>query len=441
MVDFLGTDSRMDMAKDQAGGGSLDGKAVAAVVLGNALEFYDFITYSLFAKQIGDAYFPSVNPTASLLSSLLVFWVGFFTRPLGAVVLGGYADRAGRKPAMLLTIALMAVGMLMLAATPRFATIGWAAPAIVITGRLIQGFALGGEVGPTTAYLIEAAPASRRGLFASWQPASQGLAQLFAGLIGLPLAAVLGGGAMRDWGWRVPFLVGVAVVPVGLFIRQALPETVGARETSEAPAASLVAVLRRLGTDHARTLVLGTLMIMASTIATYVGINMATYASVTLGLSLRTSTGTTLALGATSVVFSLAGGWLADRVGRRPLMLVPRVLLALVAVPAFAWVVHAPGAVSVLGATVVVSVLTGLAGAGSIVGIPEALPRAVRSAGLAISYALSVTLFGGSTQWVVNKLIVATGDRLAPAYYLAATGAIGAVAAFLMPETRGRDLD
>ena len=128
----------MDAANDQPDGKPLDVKSVAAVVLGNALEFYDFITYSLFAKQIGEAYFPSSNPTVSLLSSLLVFWVGFFTRPLGAAIIGAYADRAGRKPAMLLTIVLMAVGMLMLAATPRFATIGWAAPAIVIAGRLIQ---------------------------------------------------------------------------------------------------------------------------------------------------------------------------------------------------------------------------------------------------------------------------------------------------------------
>ena len=168
---------------------------------------------------------------------------------------------------------------------------------------------------------------------------------------------------------------------------------------------------------------------------------MATYVSVTLGLSLRISTGATLTLGVTSVAFGLAGGWLADRVGRRPLMLVPRALLAFATVPAFAWVVHAPSVTSVLGVTVLVSSLTALSSAGSIVAIPEALPRAVRSAGLAISYALSVTLFGGSTQWVVNKLIIVSGDRLAPAYYLAAASFVGAIAAFLMPETRGRDLD
>ena len=416
---------------------ALDRKAVAAVVLGNALEFYDFITYSFFAKEIGDAFFPAGTPTARLLSSLLVFWIGFFTRPLGAIVLGAYADRAGRKPAMLVTIALMAAGMLMLAATPGFATIGWFAPAIVVLGRLIQGFALGGEVGPTTAYLIEAAPASRRGLLASWQLASQGLSQLFAGVLGFLLTVSLSEPTMRAWGWRIPFLVGIAIVPVGLVIRNHLPETAGGEETS----ASTREVLGRLAKDHGRGLVLGLLLIMASTIATYIGINMPTYATTTLGLSLKISTLVTIALGMTTVVFSLTGGWLADRFGRRPLMLYPRALIAVISVPAFLWLVHRPSATSVYVVTILVSTLTAFASAGSIVAIPEALPRAVRSTGLSIVYALSVTLFGGSTQWIVNKLIAVTGDKLAPAYYLAATGAVGAIAAMLMPETRGKTLE
>ena len=430
----------MGAAINQMDGGStpnpLDRRAVAAVVLGNALEFYDFITYSFFAKQIGDAYFPSGTPTASLLSSLLVFWIGFFTRPIGAVVLGAYADKAGRKPAMLVTIALMAVGMLMLAATPSFQTIGWAAPVIVILGRLVQGFALGGEVGPSTAFLVEAARADRRALMASWQLASQGVAQLFAGALGVVLTVTLSSEAMRAWGWRVPFVVGFLIVPVGLVIRNHLPETVEA----DAPA-SAREVLGRLSRHHARVIVLGVLLIMASTVATYAGINMPTYANTTLGLSLKISSEVTVALGVTSIVFSLVGGWLADRYGRRPMMLYPRLIVALGAVPIFLWVVHAPSALSVITVTILVSTFTSFASAGSIVGIPEALPRAVRSAGLSIAYAISVTLFGGSTQWVLNKLIAVTGDKLAPAYYLAATGVVGALAALMMPETRGKPLD
>ena len=415
---------------------TLDRKAVAAVVLGNALEFYDFLAYSFFAKEIGDAFFPSGSETGRLLSALLVFWVGFFSRPVGAVFLGAFADKAGRKPAMLVTIAMMAAGMLIIAATPPFRTIGWAAPALVVIGRLVQGFALGGEVGPSTAYLVEAAAPNRRGLMASWQLASQGVAQLFAGGIAVVLAYSLSREAMHQWGWRIPFVIGVLIVPVGFVIRNHLPETAEAEDGQ-----SVGEVLTTLSRGHGKLLVAGFLMIMASTIATYAGINMPTYASSTLGLSLKISAEVTVALGVTSVLFSLLGGWLADRIGRRPLMIYPRLAVALVAVPAFVWVVHDRSATSIILVTVVVSILTNFASAGSIVGIPEALPRNVRSAGLSVAYALAVTIFGGSTQWVINKLIDATGDKIAPAYYLAATGLIGALAAFMMPETRGRTLD
>jgi MFS family permease len=414
----------------------LDVKAVAAVVLGNALEFYDFLAYSFFAKEIGDAFFPSGSDTGRLLSALLVFWIGFFSRPVGAVVLGAFADKAGRKPAMILTIALMAAGMLIIAATPTFKTIGWAAPALVVIGRLVQGFALGGEVGPSTAYLVEAAAPSQRGLMASWQLASQGVAQLLAGGVGIVLAFALGSEAMHAWGWRIPFVLGVLIVPVGLVIRNHLPETAEADNSQ-----SIGEVLGTLSGSHARLLVAGFLMIMASTVATYAGINMPTYAQTTLGLSLKISAAVTVALGVSSIVFSLAGGWLADRIGRRPLMIYPRFAVALVAIPAFAWIVHEPSAASIITVTVVISILTNFASAGSIAGIPEALPRSVRSAGLSVAYALAVTVFGGSTQWVINKLIAVTGDKLAPAYYLAATGLIGALAAFVMPETRGREID
>lgn len=413
----------------------LDTKAVGAVVIGNALEFYDFISYSFFAKQIGDAYFPSDVPGASLLSSLLVFWIGFFTRPIGAVLIGAFGDRAGRKPAMLLTISLMAVGMLLLAATPGFRTIGWAAPVLVVIGRLVQGFALGGEVGPSTAFLLEAAPQAKRALYANWQLASQGLAQILAGAFGYAVTSILSEADVKAWGWRIPLALGIVIVPIGLVIRRHLPETAGHEEASTGE------VLRHLGKDHRRLIVLGTFTIMASTVATYVLLNMPTYAATTLGLSLKISAVTAFVLGLTMFVFSLAGGWLADRIGRRPTMIVPRAFTAILAVPAFVWLVHAPSGPAILAVTVLVASLANLGSAGSIASIPESLPRTVRSAGLSVIYAIAVTVFGGSTQWVINKLIDVTGDKVAPAYYLAAVSVLGAIAAFMMPETKGRTLD
>src|SRR5579875_3122159 len=198
---------------------------VFACVLGNALEFYDFTTYTFFAVEIGRSFFPSHDPVISLLTSVATFGVGFATRPLGGLVIGAFADHAGRKPAMMLTIALMAIGMLLLALTPPFATIGYAAPAIVVGARLLQGFALGGEVGPATSYLVEVAPPDRRGRLASWQIASQGTALLAAGVIGFTVAHLLSPQAMTLWGWRIAFLLGLTIVPGGLYIRRRLPET------------------------------------------------------------------------------------------------------------------------------------------------------------------------------------------------------------------------
>ncbi len=421
-----------------AGHPPLERRAVAAVILGNALEFYDFTTYAFFAEPIGQAFFPSKDPIQSLLASLALFGAGYVMRLVGGAVIGAFADRAGRKPAMLLTIALMAVGMLMLALTPGYAAIGAWAQVLVIVGRLIQGLALGGEVGPSTAYLLEAAPPAHRGFIASWQIASQGCAAFFAGIISTVLALLIGGAAMSQWGWRVMFLLGITVVPVGLVIRSHLPETGG--EGAEAPASAL-AVLRRLWRDHARLLGVTFMVIAASTVSASVGTNMPTYARSTLGLTEAVSTAVPIALGLASIVFPLVGGWLADRFGRRPVMIWPRALIVVLAVPAFVALKANPTAVTVYAVTFLLSALSSVNAAAIIVGIPESLPRAVRSAGLSIVYALAVSIFGGSTNYVVNKLIVLSGDKLAPAYYLAAFSVFGTLAALLMPETGGRDLD
>lgn len=419
---------------------ALDRKAVGAVVLGNALEFYDFTLYAFFAVPIGAAFFPADNATDSLLASLALFGIGYVMRPIGGIVIGAFADRAGRKPAMLITIALMAVGMLMLALAPSYATLGGWAQGIVIAGRLIQGLALGGEVGPSTAYLLEAAPPQRRGFVASWQIASQGCAALFAGLVATLLTLVLGEAAMAEWGWRVMFLLGIGVVPVGLVIRSHLPETAGEAE-DPAAAPSTGAVVVRLVREHGRLLLLTFLVIAASTVSNAIGTNMPVYARATLGLTETVSTAVPIALGLASVAFPLAGGRLADRFGRRPVLIWPRAAIVALAVPAFWWLAQAPTALSVYAVTFLLSALSSINAAAIIVAIPESLPRNVRSAGLSIVYAFSVSIFGGSTNYVVNKLIALSGDRLAPAYYLVAFSVVGTIAALMMHETRGRDLD
>ncbi|HVA83374.1 MAG TPA: MFS transporter [Candidatus Binataceae bacterium] len=407
--------------------------AVVATVLGNALEFYDFTTYAFFAVMIGHAFFPAQDPFVSLLLSVAAFGVGFITRPLGGIVIGAYADRAGRKPAMMLSIGLMAVGMVMLAATPSYAAIGLAAPLLVILARLLQGFALGGEVGPSTSYLLEAAPAGKRGQYGAWQIASQGAASALAGLLGVLLSFLLDDAAMQSWGWRIPFIVGVAIVPVGLIMRSRLQETVdlGARTTHSSARHVLSALLKY----HLRPLVLALMLITSGTIATYIGVYMTTYALSTLHMATGASMGATVVVGLCLLVFGSIGGWLSDRVGRKPVYLVSKLALTAVAYPAFVAINRHHTLAALLLMAGLMSALNALGGVVLVV-IPELFPKSVRSAGLSTVYAVAVTVFGGTTQVVVAWLIHVTGDPLSPAWYLISTSAIGIVAILMVAETR-----
>ena len=428
----LQTDSTLPAKKDVAPA------TVFACVLGNALEFYDFTTYTFFAVAIGRNFFPAHDPVVSLLISVATFGVGFCTRPLGGLVIGAFADHAGRKPAMMLTIALMAVGMLMLALTPPFAVIGYAAPVIVVAARLLQGFALGGEVGPATSYLIEVAPDDRRGRLASWQIASQGCALLAAGIVGFILAHALSSEAMTAWGWRVALLLGLTIIPGGLYIRNRLPESAQVSERSRRQSAGRV--LANLLSGHPWPLFLGLIAIMTSTISTYVGLYMTTYGETALKLKAPSAITAPLIGGLTTIIFALLGGWLADRYGRKIVMLVPRILLVLAIYPAFVFLIGHPSIVTLLITTGLMSVLGSLSSAAAIVAIPEMLPASVRASGLSTAYAFAVTVFGGTTQFVLAWLIGVSGDPLSPAWYMVGSGILGIIAMALMPETKGRPL-
>lgn len=211
---------------------------VGAAILGNALEFYDFTVYAAFAVWLAKAFFPADNPNTSLLLTVATFGVGFVARPLGGILIGAYADRYGRKPAMTLTIWLMALGTGMIGLLPTYDQIGLLAPVLLVFARLLQGFSTGGEMGPATTYLLESAPSHRKGFFGSWQLASQNLGSLFSALVGLGLAFLITPGANDSWGWRVPFLLGILIAPVGYFIRRNLDETLPRRPTPASGACS-----------------------------------------------------------------------------------------------------------------------------------------------------------------------------------------------------------
>ena len=410
-------------------------RVVAATVAGNALEFYDFVTYAFFAVYIGKTFFPAATALGSLLLSVAVFGVGFVSRPLGGVLIGAFADRAGRKPAMLLTIALITVGTLGLALTPSYASIGVAAPIIVVLCRLVQGLALGGEVGPSSAFLIEAAPPRQRGLYASWQAASQGVATLVAGALGMTMISLLTPAELQAWGWRVPFAAGLLLLPVAFYLRRSMPETLHAAPV-HAENTGLQGLVRQR-----RIIVLAILVVLGGTVSNYVGNYMTTYAIATLHFPPLIAMGATVVVGAATLAFSLLGGWLCDRYGRKPVMLWPRVATAVLTVPAFGLLVAHPTQGVLLGITAFLAGLTAISGAASLIAIPELLPRGIRATGLSIAYAVGVALFGGTTQFIVTWLIGATGNPAAPAWYVAGTSVVTVLAMLALPESRDRALE
>jgi MFS family permease len=408
----------------------LDRRGVAATVAGNALEFYDFLIYSTFTVYIGHAFFPADSALASLLLALATFGVGFLTRPLGGLLIGAYADRAGRRPALLLSITLMGIGTLAVVLTPSYASIGALASVALVVARLVQGLALGGEVGPSTVVLLEAAPTRSRGFFVSWQGASQGLAVLVAGLVGLVLTTLLNKAQMAAWGWRVAFAVGLLIVPVGLYMRRRLPETLEVRG-----ARGSAAVLGFLWQQHRRPVLLSVLIIMCVTITTYVSNYMTTYALTALGMPASKAILATVANGAVMAAGALMGGRLTDRFGRRWVMMLPRIILAVAVYPALLLLLTVTTSAVLTLVTAVLTLLSVLSASAATAAVTEAFPSEVRSSGLAVSYAMAVAVFGGTTQFVIAWLIGTTGDRLSPAYYVIATSVIGLWAMFKLTET------
>jgi MFS family permease len=400
-------------------------RQIFAIAAGNALSFYDFVCYAFFAVQIGHTFFPQKDPTASLLLSLATFGAGFFTRPLGGFVIGAMGDRIGRKPAMLLSFTLMGVGILGLALTPSYAQIGIAAPILFIAFRLLQGFALGGEVGPSTAFLIEAAPPLRRGFFGAIAAATQDGGVLVAGIVGTVLASTLSADQLDDWGWRVAFLIGAAIVPYGLFVRRSLVETL--RDDPDPPPANIKPYLR--------IAILGLMMMQTATVCNYMIDYTTTYANHTLHMNVTVAFGATVVIGLFSVAFDLISGLWSDRFGRKPTMIGPYVLLFLFVLPAFYLVGMFRNAATLYAVTAVMSALQCWGGGPALTIITETLPRRARSGGLGMIYASAIAIFGGTTQFVITWIIAKTGNPLAPAYYMMTAIGVGLIAMFLVRET------
>ena len=407
--------------------------AIIAVGLGNALAFYDLIIFGVFALQIGKVIFPPADPTAQLLLTLGTFGVGFLSRPVGALVIGRYADRVGRKPAMILSFALAGAAVLCQAFVPSYATIGMAAPALMLVCRLILGFAIGGEIGPTTAYLVESAPPLRRGLVVSISYATQDAGALLAGIVGFALASLLSDVELVHWGWRAAMLMGVLVVPFGLLVRSGLEETLGNGNSEPTGRAGNSARYA-----PRRIFLLGLVLIGAGTVGNYGLTFLNIYAQTTLHLSAAIGFGSTIATGLAAIMFDLVGGLVSDRFGRRPVMLAGAAGFGLSLIPGFMLINTYPTLTTLAIVSFWLSMWNVLGPAASVTGLAEGLPMRVRSAGFALGYSLSVAFLGGSTEGVVAWLTTHTGNVLAPAFYILAFTVAGFAAALAFPETAPR---
>lgn len=413
------------------GAGGLPWRYIAAVCAGNALGFYDFLVFSFFAVQIGRTIFPQGDDTSALLATLATFGAGFLTRPIGALVLGRLGDRIGRKPAMMVSLTLTGAAVLAQSLVPSYSAIGVAAPLLMLAARLAVGFGLGGEVGPSTAFLVEAAPVNRRGFYVSLQFATQNLAVLAAGVVGFVLANSMTAVALDAYGWRIAFALGAAAVPLALYIRRSLPETLDIEELHPSPAIAHHA--QRAGGWPLRAIAF--VLLATGSIAAYGAIYLTTYAQNTLKMAADIAFDATMVLGLVSIVCDLLAGWLSDTVGRKPVMIAAGTLLVATVFPAFLYL----EATRTLTSLILVSGLLGglfeLSTTPALVAITESLPKATRSTALAIVYALAISVFGGSTQYIITWLIVVTSNPLAPAWYLTVAQIIWLAAALLLIES------
>lgn len=408
---------------------------VAGITLGNAIEFYDFGIYTVFAVLIGKLYFPMESESAKLLLTFATIGVGFITRPLGAICIGLYADKYGRRPALLLTLFLMGLGTLIFVVTPTYETIGIAAPILIIFARLIQGFSLGGELGSSTTMLMEYADDHNRGFYGSWQMFGQNLNKLLASAIGGLLGIFLPEEALNDWGWRIGFSVGLIIIPVALYIRRHLPETKKTTGGNEK------AILLELFTDHLKTLIAGILIILGITAATYIiAFYLANYAVTQLKIDFKYAVWAITISGAIQVILSPFMGILTDKIGRKPMIFWTRIAMVILIYPVFVLLNMYPVPLTLFCSVAVLAFFLIGNGVASLVLCAEIFPSRIRATGLSIAYSFTVMIFGGFAQFFVTLMIELTQNPLAPAFYVIGTGLVSLLALFMVKETAGKPL-
>jgi metabolite-proton symporter len=409
-------------------------KNVQLVVLaasGNFLEMYDFMVFGFYATWIAKTFFPTTSEFASLMLTLATFGAGFLMRPVGALVLGAYIDKHGRKRGLMVTLGLMALGTLSITCMPGFATAGILAPLVVLIGRLLQGLSAGAEVGGVSVYLAEIATPGRRGFYVSWQSASQQVAVVFASLLGLIVSQNLTSAQMAVWGWRIPFAIGCLMIPFIFLIRRSLEETPAflARKHQPPTLGQVAASMAR----NWRLVLTGTLLVMMTTVSFYmITAYTPTYGNAVLKLSARDSLFVSCCVGLSNFVLLPVMGSLSDRIGRRPLLNGCTVIALLTAYPALSWLAAAPSFGRLLGVELWLSLIYAGYNGAMIVYLTEVMPADVRTAGFSLAYSLATAIFGGFTPMIATWLIRETGNKAIPGAWLATAALCSLIATVLL---------
>jgi MFS transporter, MHS family, proline/betaine transporter len=411
------------------------GRAVFAATVGNMLEWYDFTIYAAFAVPISRSFFPTDSEVVSLLLGFATFGLGFVARPFGAAFLGGYADRRGRRYALSLTILLMALGTGIIALCPGYDRIGIAAPIVIVLARLIQGFSAGGEIGGAVSTLVEHAPPARRGLYASFQQMSQGGSTMLSGLVAMTIALLLPPDAILAWGWRLAFVVGLLIAPVGLYIRRELEDAPLFKASNHGSEMPILLVLR----DHWRTVLTGMLVVMLWTVSQYIANYFPTFAVRELKVPLSQSYLGPLVVGAV-LLFCPLVGILADRYQRKRVMIVGALGLLVVAYPAFSYLIAAPTAEHLVATQIAVAVFMLIYTAPASAVLAELFPTPVRATGISLTYSLGVAVFGGFTPAIITALISWTAQPISVALYLMGAALISLATVLTLTDHTGETL-
>ena len=403
---------------------------VLRVTSGNFMEMFDFFLFGFYATYISKAFFPAGDEFASLMLTFMTFGAGFLMRPLGAIFLGAYVDRVGRRQGLIVTLALMALGTILIACVPGYATIGYVAPFLVLVGRLLQGFSAGVELGGVSVYLAEMATPGRKGFYVSWQSASQQVAIIVAAALGYALNKMLSPEDIADWGWRIPFFVGCMIVPVLFVIRRSLQETEEFMQRKHRPDAREIfwSMIKNWG-----LVLCGMLLVSMTTVSFYlITVYTPTFGKSVLKLTTTDSLIVTFCIGISNFFWLPVMGSLSDKIGRKPLLLIFTILTILTAYPVVSWLTNDPTFSKMLIAELWLSFLYASYNGAMVVALTEVMPVEVRTAGFSLAYSLATAIFGGFTPAIATWLIEVTHDKAAPGLWMSFAAICGLTATLIL---------